>query len=374
MERKILFKENSEVSFSEVHFKKHKFNNRPIPKDKKQILIVTCFSEFGCEMIGVHYCLPQLLALNPGRYVVVVGWWGRKYLYQHLADEFWELQEEYQPLREYSNAFQNTSKVLEKVEKELTNYGNLIKGVYFGNIALSNICKDCKNSWAGCDYLSCCPACKSTNINLSLLADIKKGKEKYFPIPRKDSKEILVKENSVGIFARGRKKWRRNLPEDFYVWLINELKEKGYNPVWLGEKQSVQKCPVNDVYIPDSYDLKYTFDLVSQLKFTIQFWTASTRIAAAVKTPYILFESVDEVIGKGQEGARLALTTHGFDKKKLVFCNYVNFVSEIDNAKKLTIRAIEDIEKNDWRDLVALTANPQDVVKKIMKKTNNWWN
>jgi alkanesulfonate monooxygenase SsuD/methylene tetrahydromethanopterin reductase-like flavin-dependent oxidoreductase (luciferase family) len=48
-----------------------------------------------------------------------------------------------------------------------------------------------------------------------------------------------LKPNSVGIFARGRAMYGRNLSPEFYVNLIKMLEDLGYNPIWLGEKQ---KC------------------------------------------------------------------------------------------------------------------------------------
>ena len=65
-----------------------------------------------------------------------------------------------------------------------------------------------------------------------------------------------------------------------------------YNPIWLGEKQSTLACPVSDVVDmtrkPEARDLELTLAIVSQLEFTIQFWTASTRLSALVGTPYLV--------------------------------------------------------------------------------------
>jgi hypothetical protein len=82
---------DEEPMVSDVSFNIFKFNNRPKPIDPKDILIICCFSEFGCETVGVMYCIPRLLQKYSGKYVICVGWYGRDYLYRHLADEFWEL-------------------------------------------------------------------------------------------------------------------------------------------------------------------------------------------------------------------------------------------------------------------------------------------
>ena len=84
-----------EKRLGEVTFKVHKLNHRPRPKKRDRIKIVSCFSEFGCETVGVLYCIPRLLRRFPGCYVIAMGWYGREYLYRHLVDEFWELDEKY---------------------------------------------------------------------------------------------------------------------------------------------------------------------------------------------------------------------------------------------------------------------------------------
>ena len=89
-----------EVNLSEVEFNIFKFNNRTRPKDKKKVLIIFSFYEFGTEILGILYCIPRLIHQNPGLYVIVAGWYGREYLYRHLADEYWELKEEHQFLRD----------------------------------------------------------------------------------------------------------------------------------------------------------------------------------------------------------------------------------------------------------------------------------
>ena len=108
-----------EVLLKDVEFKKFKFNNRPVPKDKNNILIITCFTEFGCETIGTMYCIPKVIEQNAGKYIICVGWYGREYLYRHLVDEFWELPESCQFLREFTMAFVHTSKNLSNIEKKL---------------------------------------------------------------------------------------------------------------------------------------------------------------------------------------------------------------------------------------------------------------
>ena len=42
----------SEISLTQMSFNIHKFNNRPKPKERDRILIISCFCEFGCEIVG----------------------------------------------------------------------------------------------------------------------------------------------------------------------------------------------------------------------------------------------------------------------------------------------------------------------------------
>lgn len=133
-----------EEAIQDVKFNIFNLNNRKRPSDKRRIMIVSCFSEFGCETLGALYCLPMLLRANPGYYTIVIGWHGREYFYRHLADEFWELKEEYQWLREYCRAFHHDSKNLDKVEKSVEEYGKVVPSSYLGRLAVGNICLDCK--------------------------------------------------------------------------------------------------------------------------------------------------------------------------------------------------------------------------------------
>ena len=88
-----------------VDFKIHKLTSNSKPKDKNKVLLICCFSEFGCETVGVMYTIPQIILQNSDKYIIVVGWQGRKYFYQHLVDEFWEINDEHMWLREFSRAF-----------------------------------------------------------------------------------------------------------------------------------------------------------------------------------------------------------------------------------------------------------------------------
>lgn len=107
----------SELKLDEVQFTIYKFNNRPKPVKKDRIVIISCFSEFGCETLGCMYCIPRLLRQHPGKYVIVMGWYGREYLYRHLVDEFWEIDESFMWLREYTRAFHHVSDNLKKTRR-----------------------------------------------------------------------------------------------------------------------------------------------------------------------------------------------------------------------------------------------------------------
>lgn len=370
-----------EKSMSNAKFSVHKFNNRKRPTDKSRILIISCFSEFGCESIALTHCIPKIIQKNPGSYIICVGWYGREYLYRHLADEFWELSEDGQWLREYSLAFRHTSKNLEKIEKSLENYGRVFRGSYMGHICLGNTCRSCKNFWGDENPEAVCGKCGSDDIERSLLADIFHHKRMAVQVPRPSIRVMkeaagYLKPNPVGIFARGRVCYGRNLPPDFYVRLIELLEKMGYNPIWLGEKQSVLPCPVPRITdfsrLPESRNLELTLAIISQLQFTIQFWTASTRFASMMGVPWILFESPEQIVGQGQEGMRIALTTD-FNKKKMVLAQYLSVMENQDEALLLAERAVREMNEDNWEDIVGLVEHPE-LIKGMLKKQDIWRN
>lgn len=368
-----------EQRVGEVKFDIHKFNNRHRPKDKKRILLITCFSEFGCESVALMYCIPKIIQQNPGCYVICVGWYGREYLYRHLADEFWEIHEEYQWLREYSMAFKHTSKNLEKLEEALKEHGQVFRGAYMGHICLGNTCRQCKHFFGSDKHDAACERCGSQDIERGVLADIPHHRRFAVQIPRPSLKvqaraREYLKDNPVGIFARGRVCYGRNLRPEFYVKLISRLEDQGYNPIWLGEKQSTLPCPVSHITdfsrLPESRNLELTLAIVSQLQFTIQFWTASTRFASMMGVPWILFESPDQIVGQGQEGRRIALTTD-FNKKKLVLAQYLTVMEKEEAALDLVDQAIREMRQDNWQDIVGLVDHP-DLIRDMLSLQTIW--
>lgn len=370
-----------EPNLSEVEFNIFKFNNRTRPKDKKKVLIIFSFYEFGTEILSVLYCIPRLIHQNPGLYVIVAGWLGRDYLYRHLADEYWELKEEYQSLREYADAFSHNSVNLKKLNDKLGEFGMVATGREMSHFCLGHRCYDCDHYFMSHEYLNPkCPKCKSSNLSKPLFSDVQRHKKTALPLPEPSLKMIAeakkyLKPNSVGIFARGRTRYGRNLQPEFYVKLISLLEYMGYNPIWLGEKCSVLPCPVDHITdfsrLPESQNLELTLAIVKQLKFTIQFWTASTRLASMVKTPWILFESPDQLAGQGQEGIRIALTTD-WDKKKIVLANYNDVFENHETALGLVQKSIEDIQSHDFSTIVGMVENDK-TVNEWLSKFKYWW-
>jgi len=351
----------------EIKFTIHKLTNRPRPQDINRRLIICCFSEFGCETVGSMYCVPKLARQHPGDYKIVIGWYGRKYLYQHLVDEFWELDEDHQHLREYTRAFHHESKNLSQLESRLAQYGKVVPSDYLGKIVIGNMCRDCRNFWGGYEDIVSCPNCESLNLDKSLFSDIKTAREKSTSIPRPSVEKLkiaggIVGKNAVAITGRGRKTYGRNLQPEFYVKLISMLREKGYDPIWIGEKQSTQECPVKDVidFSRDerSRDLELTLAIISKCEFTIQFWTASTRLAAMVGVPYVLVESPDQIIGNGQEGYRIALIG---GKRKVIFSHYLSVFNNHKDSIKLIEQAMSEMNEDNWDCLVGLVEDKEHI-------------
>ncbi len=365
-----------EKALDNIKFKIYKFNNRKKPTDKRKICFISCFSEFGCETIGILYCLPSLLRSSPGYYTIALGWHGREYFYRHLVDEFWEIGEEYQWLREYCRAFHHESKNLKKLEKAVEEYGTSLPSSHLSKFAVGNHCYECNEFWQDSKYVEECRKCKSTCIRRSLLGDMEYHK-KYtlikLPEPSQEKIEYaksFIKSNSVGVFARYRKCYGRNLQPEFYLKLINLLEEFGYNIVWLGEKQTTLPCPKEGILDfsrkPESQDLETTLAIIKQLNFTIQFWTASTRLSGMMGVPYLLFESPDQIFGKGQEGYRLNLSTFG--EKKLVYSHFLNVYNDNDKAIELVKKSILEMQEGNYNDIIGMVDS--ELCTKTLKELN----
>jgi hypothetical protein len=156
------------------------------------------------------------------------------------------------------------------------------------------------------------------------------------------------------------------------VKLIALLEEKGYNIVWLGEKQNVLPCPVDHVFdfaqTPEARDLEKTLAIMCNLKFTVQFWTASTRLAGMMGVPFLLFESPEQIyvsysgVMSAQEGKRLELSTFG--PKKVVLAHYRQVLNDHDTALDLTRRSVEEMEEGNFEEIIGMVEN-EEFTKKL---------
>jgi hypothetical protein len=354
----------------DVQFNINKFSSRQKPKDPNKIIIISCFSEFGCEILGVMYCIPRLLKQYKDHYFVVIGWHGRSYLYHHLVDEFWELKEDFQFLRDKAMAFHHVSKNLLKIEKHMSNFGKVFNSDKLGGMVIGNTCNRCSHFWGDYSSKQKCSKCNANDVTRALFSDVRYWKQRMHPIPMPSPErnieafKYIKGEKPIGIVARNRSTYGRNLQPEFYINLIKKVESLGYTPIWLGEKQSTLVCPLPHILdfsrMPESRDLELTLAIVAKLKFTIQFWTASTRLAAIVETPYLLFESPDQLFGQGQEGYRMALTTTG--KKKLALCHYLKVYNDNDKAIELVERCIKEMEQDNWDDIIGMVDEP-DIVE-----------
>lgn len=356
----------AEEAFEEIGFKIHKFSSRPRPKEHKKINVICCFSEFGCETVGVLYCIPRIIRDHPSDYRIIVGWTGRSYLYRHLADEFWEMDEKHMWLREYARAFHNESKNLARIEEALAKHGRVVPSAYLGRIAISAKCFDCRlfynTVYAEGRYEgNTCPRCGSRNILPPILGDVSYWKPKAIKLPAPSNEKITaiqhyLKDRPVGVFARARRCYGRNLQPEFYQGLVSLLRDRGYEPIWLGEKESTLACPVKDVVdfsrMSEARDLESTLAIIAKCEFTIQFWTASSRLAGLMGVPYLLFESPDQIWGAGQEGIRRNLCDFG--KRKLSINHYLNVYQNNEAGLKVVEECISQMESGDYGDHMGL--------------------
>jgi len=368
----------SEEPIEDVKFNIHKLNNRNKPNDPRQVLVICCFSEFGCESVGALYCIPRIMRDHPSKYKIIVGWHGREYLYRHLADEFWEMNPEHMWLREYARAFHHESINLSKIETALEDYGVVVPSEYLGRIVTSSKCFNCKLFYNtvfkdGYYEKDTCPQCGSKNILNSIFSDLDYWKPRATRIPepslkKQEEAKTYLGKNPVGIFARNRKCYGRNLQPEFYEKLIYLLRTKGYEPIWLGEKISTLACPVSDVVdfsrMKEARDLEFTLAIIKQCKFTVQFWTASSRLAGLMGVPYILFESPDQIWGRGQEGIRRNLCDFG--NRKLSINHYLNVYNNNSKGLDIVKKNIEEIEEGNWEDHMGLVN--EEVVRKLKEE------
>lgn len=373
-------KKITEPLIENINFNIHKFSNRPRPNDKRNIRIFPCFSEFGCEIIAAIYCLPKLLQNKYiGKYTIVLGWHGRSYLYKHLVDEFWEINEEHQWLREHSRAFHHVSKNLKKVEKKAKDIGIVVDGeiaqmAVFPTLTICPAIRNKKRCNGEITLIKSGQLCKKCGLifhSPGIFNDVVQTKKEavWLPSPSANklviAKERYLKANSVGVVARNRKTYGRNLPPIFYERLIYLLEDLGYNPIWLGEPASTLECPIKRITdfrsSEDSKDLEMTLALVSQLKFTIQFWTASSRLSGIVGTPYIIFESPDQIFGKGQEGFRINLSTK--EERKLVISHFKQCLENQTETLETVKKAIKEIEDNNYKDIIGQVGSSEFIEK-----------
>lgn len=358
----------------------HKFSSRPRPSDKSKVIIICCFSEFGCETVGVTYCIPRIIQDRPTEYRIAVGWHGREYLYRHLVDEFWEIEEACMWLRDYSRAFHHESKNLKRLEKSLKSHGRVVSSSYLGRIAISAKCMDCglfyNTVYANGRYDGkSCLKCRSLNVIPPILGNVAYWKNKSVRLPEPSLEKIkfasgLIFGPSVGVFARARKCYGRNLQPYFYERLIFLLRSKGYEPIWLGERESTLACPIADVLdftrMEESRDLESTLAIVKGCKFTVQFWTASSRLAGLMGIPYLLFESPDQIWGGGQEGIRRNLCDFG--PRKLSINHYLNVHRDNDGGISVVDECISQMEKGNYEDHMGMV---DEYVAQKMKSENS---
>ena len=137
--------------------------------------------------------------------------------------------------------------------------------------------------------------------------------------------------------------------------------------IWLGEKQSTLPCPVDHVMdfsrMPESRDLEKTLAIICNLEFTIQFWTASTRLAGLMGVPFLLFESPEQIcvslsgLMGAQEGKRLELTSFG--PKKVVLAHYTSVLQQQDEALKIVDRAISEMNEGNYDEMLGMVEDQQ---------------
>jgi hypothetical protein len=365
------FSFQEESIYKKLKFKRHIYNN----KIKRNTIFITTFVEFGCESFFPHYIVPEVASSNKEYHIVVVGWFGREFYYKHLVDEFWELDNEFGSLRNLSRALQHNSKTLFSLEKLLETYGVVIKSDTVAKNLFKYYCFDCKKTNENTRRANVCQSCLSKNIRQALFYDVERFHSLYKELPEPNNSSVgflknKMPENAVAIFARNRKAYGRNLGSEFYIKLINLLKNMGYNPIWIGEPCSTLSCPDESIidFTKDANikDMEKTLSILKKCKFSIQFWTASTRLSIIAKIKYILIESPDQIYGHGQEGQRLRLFNKNKELQKLLLCNYNSFVENEDRSLMFIEKCIEDFLVNNNREDMIGAVDNEDYVRGLI--------
>lgn len=337
------------ILFNELSFNKHILNEE---KDFKKKMFFLCFGEFGCETLLPSFLIPRVNNNFPEYRKIIVGWSNRDYFYRELCDEYWELDSKYMILKDYSYAFENASVEIASLHKRLSPLGIVIDGTKIGKICIKTKCKKCKFEFESDRGDIYCPKCYSDCIEKSLFQGCKDYKNKIFKLPKIqncfiDFANNYIPDNTIALFARNRKTYKRNLPVDFYDKLIDMLISEGYNVVLLGESVSSYNLNNNKIINFMNHklagNLEAAFAIVNRCVFSLQFFTASSRISSILGKPFILFESTDQIYGRGQEGIRLSLMTQNYNNKKIVLANYLDVVENIEESVQLTKRAIKEL-------------------------------
>lgn len=372
------FIENESI-FNRVLFNKKIFNDC----SDKPALFLSCLVEFGCESLLPHFYLPYFAKKYHKFNKIILGWPGREVFYKDYADQFWAIDDRHLELRNYTKAFTGMSKNISLIEKGMRRYGAVFSSKNLNNFFCEGVCRNCQTSFISFNRKFQCDACKSIDIVNSILGDTNFHKQKYIPLKLnfENYKDLLNKvfkrKKVIGIFARNRVTYGRNLPAIFYKKLCKNLENKGYKIIWLGEKVSTLPC-VSKKYFDfttSEYadDLNACLALVSKCAGTFQAWTASTRLSQITNTPFCLVESFDQLFGSGQEGKRLNLLTRDMKNKKIIISNFNDSMEKLDSFADLCAEKMDDlVVRGDSTDCVGAVHNVESVNNLIVN--NDLWN
>ena len=367
------YKKEKKLEF--IKLKRHIFKNNT----NKDFLFIFCLVEFGCELLIPHYLLPKICSTNKNKQIVVVGWQGRDFLYKHLADEFWEVDESCMWLRETTRALHHVSNNIRRLELVLKKYGEILPSHKMGNALLEAKCLECGHRFGSKNIQKFCEKCNKDNIKQSFFAQKEIAKKQYVDLPAVSENartwaKKYVNKNCVAVFARNRVAYGRNLDINFYKILLDKIKSKGCVPIWMGEKQSILNCPDENVLdfskLPESKDLQYAIAVLERCDYSIQFWTASTRLSLEANCPYILIESPDQIYGAGQEGIRLDLLNKKNTPHIILLCNFDKCIESSFDFLDVVENSIDEVYKKEFGIKIGLV-NDVDYVKSLMEKTNN---
>jgi len=275
MEDKVNIQEFVKRVVEKISLNREKYSAAKLPTNYGAFLVLPFFGDKRHEFVLGSILLHRIKELNPGKYLIVVGWPGHAGFFQ-AADEYWSVKEDVaKSMIPHSLCWDNTDQKARFYLQQLTRYFDTLPSddlkKYYDNGLTSQFFDDFKVT------LYNLPEQPSLKIDLLRMISNKPG-EKVFIYPSKR--------------LQG---WRRGKLElfpckiDFWNKLLEKLLSKGYTPVVYFDESAydlsrnfADKC----VFI-DKQKILDVFSIMRACSCVIDVFNGISRWAIAARTPFI---------------------------------------------------------------------------------------